>query len=105
MSPAAHTPGAEVSRVDEHFTPPVFAYPRKYGQSVTGGFVYRANPKSSFYGVYIFADYQKKNNGDVDGLIDPNGWTVNKLYQVAGPMPPLNDGEAYLTPRTKNRLV
>jgi len=23
--------------------------------------VYRANPKSSFYGVYIFADYQKKN--------------------------------------------
>jgi glucose/arabinose dehydrogenase len=48
-------------REGETFTPPVFAYARKYGQSVTGGFVYRADPKSSFYGVYIFADYQKKN--------------------------------------------
>jgi hypothetical protein len=25
---------------------------------VTGGFVYRADPASSFYGVYVFADYQ-----------------------------------------------
>jgi hypothetical protein len=41
-------------------------YPRKYGQSVTGGFVYRGDPKSSFYGVYVFADYQKKN---VFGLV------------------------------------
>jgi glucose/arabinose dehydrogenase len=48
-------------REGEHFTPPVFAYRRKYGQSVTGGFVYRADKSSSFYGVYVFADYQKKN--------------------------------------------
>lgn len=47
-------------REGETFTPPVFAYTRRYGQSVTGGFVYRGNPKSSFYGVYIFGDYQKK---------------------------------------------
>lgn len=47
-------------REGETFTPPVFSYTRKYGQSVTGGFVYRADPKSSFYGVYIFGDYQKK---------------------------------------------
>lgn len=48
-------------REGETFTPPVFAYGRKYGQSITGGFVYRGDPRSSFYGVYIFADYQKNN--------------------------------------------
>lgn len=42
------------------YVPPVFAYTRKYGQSVTGGYVYRGNPKSSFYGAYIFGDYQQK---------------------------------------------
>jgi len=47
-------------RDGETYVPPVFAYTRKYGQSVTGGFVYRGNPKSSFYGVYIFGDYQQK---------------------------------------------
>ena len=47
-------------REGETYVPPVFAYTRKYGQSVTGGFVYRGNPKSSFYGVYIFGDYQQR---------------------------------------------
>ena len=47
-------------REGEIYVPPVFAWTRKYGASSTGGFVYRANPKSSFYGVYIFGDYQKK---------------------------------------------
>jgi putative heme-binding domain-containing protein len=47
-------------REGEKYVPPVFAYTRKYGQSVTGGYVYRGNPKSSFYGAYIFGDYQQK---------------------------------------------
>ena len=47
-------------RESETLVPPIFSYTRKYGQCVTGGFVYRANPKSTFYGVYIFGDYQKK---------------------------------------------
>ena len=47
-------------RDGETYVPPVFAYTRKYGQSVTGGYVYRANPKSTFYGVYVFGDYQQK---------------------------------------------
>ncbi len=42
------------------FTPPVFAYRRKYGNSITGGHVYRGEKDSSFYGVYVFGDYNSK---------------------------------------------
>lgn len=42
------------------FVPPIFAYRRKYGVSITGGYVYRADPKSSFYGVYVFGDFASK---------------------------------------------
>ncbi len=47
-------------RAGETYVPPVFAYPRKFGPSVTGGFVYRANRRSSFYGVYVFGDYESR---------------------------------------------
>jgi putative heme-binding domain-containing protein len=39
------------------YIPPVFAYRRKYGNSITGGYVYRGDKGSSFYGVYICGDY------------------------------------------------
>jgi putative heme-binding domain-containing protein len=44
----------------DQYTPPIFAYSRKYGVSVTGGYVYRGDPKSDFYGAYIFADFQTR---------------------------------------------
>jgi glucose/arabinose dehydrogenase len=47
-------------RPSEVFTAPVFAYPRKYGPSVTGGFVYRGDSKSPLHGAYIFGDYESK---------------------------------------------
>jgi putative heme-binding domain-containing protein len=39
------------------YVPPVFAYRRKYGNSITGGYVYRGDKRSPFYGVYICGDY------------------------------------------------
>lgn len=48
-------------RPGETYVPPVFAWTRKYGASSTGGFVYRGNTQSSFYGVYIFGDYQNSH--------------------------------------------
>ena len=47
-------------RAGETYTPPVFAYRRKYGPSVTGGYVYRGKRSPSYYGSYIFGDFESK---------------------------------------------
>jgi glucose/arabinose dehydrogenase len=60
------------------YTPPVFAFKRKYGFSVTGGYVYRGDPKSTFYGAYVCGDYGSKR---IFGLIQENG-TLKKVRQI-----------------------
>ena len=61
-----------------NFTPPVFAYKRKYGNSVTGGHVYRGDKQSSFYGVYVCGDYTSKR---LFGLTQENG-TLKTVRQI-----------------------
>lgn len=44
------------------FTWPVFEYAHSSNTcAVTGGYVYRANPTSPYYGTYVFADFCKSN--------------------------------------------
>ncbi len=64
------------------FAPPVFAYKRSHGVSITGGYVYRADRSSSFYGVYIFGDYASKR---LFGLTQDNG--VLKAVREIGKLP------------------
>ncbi len=64
------------------YTPPLFAYKRKYGASVTGGFVYRGDPHSSFYGVYICGDYVSKR---IFGVTQENG--ILKAARQLGRIP------------------
>lgn len=61
---------------------PLFAYRRKYGNSITGGYVYRRDKDSSFYGVYICGDYTSKR---IFGLTQENG--VLKTVRQIGVVP------------------
>jgi putative heme-binding domain-containing protein len=47
-------------KATETYTMPVFSYRRKYGNSVTGGHVYRGDENSGFQGVYVCGDYTSK---------------------------------------------
>jgi len=64
------------------FVPPVFAYKRKYGNSITGGYVYRGDKNSSFYGVYLCGDYTSKR---IFGVTQQNG--VLKTVRQIGTIP------------------
>ncbi len=67
---------------DRTYTAPLFAYRRKYGNSVTGGHVYRGDKSSSFYGVYICGDYTSKR---IFGITQENG--ALKMARQIGVVP------------------
>ena len=75
------------------FTPPVFAYKRKYGVSITGGHVYRADKNSSFYGVYVCGDYVSKR---IFGVTQENGAlkTVRQIGVVPQGLVSFSEDEA-----------
>ncbi|MGN6385778.1 MAG: galactose-1-epimerase [Verrucomicrobiota bacterium] len=64
------------------FTQPVFEYRRKYGASITGGYVYRGDKASSFYGVYVCGDFTSKR---IFGVTQENG--VLKTVREIGSVP------------------
>jgi len=65
-------------KADQKFIPPVFAYRRKIGTSITGGHVYRGDKNSSFYGVYVCGDYASKR---IFGVTQENG-TLKTARQI-----------------------
>jgi glucose/arabinose dehydrogenase len=60
------------------YIPPVVSFRRKHGVSVTGGYVMRTDPESSFHGVYICADYQSKK---IWGITQ-TGRRLKKIRQI-----------------------
>lgn len=66
-------------RDGEKYVEPVFAYRRKFGNSITGGYVFRGDKKSSFYGVYICGDYTSKR---IWGLTQENR-VLKSIRQIA----------------------
>ncbi len=64
------------------FTSPVYTYQHNPECSVTGGYVYRGNAASPFYGYYFFADYCSDR---IRTLHNENGtWNMNEFGQFAG---------------------
>lgn len=47
-------------REGEKYVPPVLSYRRRHGVSVTAGYVYRGDKESTYYGAFIFGDFESK---------------------------------------------
>jgi putative heme-binding domain-containing protein len=65
-------------REGESYRHPVFAYRHKFGNSITGGHVYRGDRKSSFDGIYLCGDYNSKR---IFGVSAKDG-VLQKVRQI-----------------------
>ena len=75
---------------------PVNEYDRSFGNSITGGYVYRGSAIPALTGTYVFADF---GSGRIFGLSDPKGAaTRNELTTPVSGIASFaqdNDGEIY----------
>ena len=81
-----------------HFTWPVFVYSRHLGNSITGGYVYRGNQNSPYYGAYICADFTTRRTF---AIWQKDGRTTKAIQIGLAPSPPSSfaeglDGQIYL---------
>lgn len=72
-------------------TPPVFAYPRGDGTSITGGFVFRGSPASKYFGKFIVGDYNSRFVWALKLNSRKDSATVDTLQQV--PQKPASFGK------------
>lgn len=66
-------------------TNPLINMSRDEGNCVIGGFVYREDPASKFYGTYLFADYGTKLI--YGARLNPEKTAVAEMKSIAGVMP------------------
>ena len=60
-----------------------------------------AGPKT----VGAIREFQTKFCKVVDGKLMPGGETITRLNEIAGPIPPANDGISFLTPSDPNTNI
>ena len=80
------------------FAWPVFVYSRHLGNSITGGYVYRGNEDSPFYGAYLCADFTTRRTF---AIRQKKGRTISAKQVGLAPSPPASfaeglEGQIYL---------
>jgi glucose/arabinose dehydrogenase len=92
-------PFSDQYRVEgSEFSWPVFVYSRHLGNSITGGYVYRGNKASPYYGAYICADFTTRRTF---AIWQKDGRTTKANQIGLAPSPPSSfaeglDGKVYL---------
>ena len=71
-------------KADAEFTWPVFVYSRHLGNSITGGYVYRGNESSPYYGAYICGDFTTRR---IFAVWQKDGRTIKALQIGVTPSP------------------